>query len=84
MLFVFSRDLLYSVCLFVVFPNVFWYSLVFFCRLRPLTFIKESEKTDLLRKNTKKIYKAEIEKQTCRGAAGNELETHLSRGGDWD
>jgi hypothetical protein len=30
-------------------------------------------KTDLLRKNTKKIYKAEIEKQTCRGAAGNEL-----------
>jgi hypothetical protein len=59
-------------------------SLVFFCRLRPLTFIKESEKTDLLRKNTKKIYKAEIEKQTCRGAAGNELETHLSRWGDWD
>ena len=41
-------------------------------------------KTDLLRKNTKKIYKAEIEKQTCRGAAGNELETHLSRWGDWD
>ena len=44
----------------------------------------EEGKTDLLRKNTKKIYKAEIEKQTCRGAAGNELETHLSRWGDWD
>jgi hypothetical protein len=41
-------------------------------------------KTDLLRKNTMKNYKAEIEKQTCRGAAGNELETHLSRWGDWD
>jgi hypothetical protein len=57
--------------------------------LNPLEGIVSSElnplgKTDLLRKNTKKIYKAEIEKQTCRGAAGNELETHLSRWGDWD
>jgi hypothetical protein len=30
--------------------------------------MRMQEKTDLLRKNTKKIYKAEIEKQTCRGA----------------
>jgi len=39
------------------------------------------EKTDLLRKNTKKIYKAEIEKQTCRGGSWKRARNASKPGG---